>query len=690
MPIDYGLNNITSSGNINVSGIVTATSGVFSNLTIGGSTFNSSVSGLLPTITNSGDNRILTSTGSTVGINAESNLTFDGNLLNITGSGAFSSNLTLSNQTASTIASFDSSKNITSLSTVTYPSLTELSYMKGVTSALQTQLNAKQNSLTNPVTGTGIASHIAYWNSSSGIVADSGQLYWDATNDRLGIGTSSPASSLEVSGNIQQTWLATDFRNGTFFNNDWRMGINYGTAQRTINIFSTSNDTGGHIAFSTRFGSGVSSTDYGTERLRITNSGLVGINTSTPTSRLHVIGSGIFSSGVTVGDSSTNGYIYGPSGNASIQFNAAGTNRIDVNSTNFYLSAATFLNGAATYVNGTLAFPKVTIATSTATQSNGNEILLYHSLWNGSSAYDGYNTLRSTASTTTNGVSRFAILMNNGDGTQNRTERLSVLSSGNIGINNTTPAYTLDVTGSGNFTGAVTVSGDITASMLASSNSAGSEGGEIRLAKAASGTTLNGTTINIDIFNNQLRIFEGGSPNRGYFLDMTEGGASGGTQLRQKSLTYFTALNNQPPASNFATLDTRNSIAVLDFDDTTEESAVFVGVIPDNAVTSSGLSVRINWMATTATSGNCRWGVQFERMNTDEDADSFDTATEAHSATNGTAGIPTTTTLTCTTIDSLAAGDFFRMKIYRDVSDTTNDTMTGDAELIAVEIRGVI
>lgn len=40
--------------------------------------FNTSVSGLLPTISNSGDNRVLTSTGSTVGINAESNLTFDG------------------------------------------------------------------------------------------------------------------------------------------------------------------------------------------------------------------------------------------------------------------------------------------------------------------------------------------------------------------------------------------------------------------------------------------------------------------------------------------------------------------------------------------------------------------------------------------------------------------------------------
>jgi hypothetical protein len=41
--------------------------------------FNSSVSGLLPAINNSGDNRLLTSTGSSFGIDAESNLTFDGN-----------------------------------------------------------------------------------------------------------------------------------------------------------------------------------------------------------------------------------------------------------------------------------------------------------------------------------------------------------------------------------------------------------------------------------------------------------------------------------------------------------------------------------------------------------------------------------------------------------------------------------
>jgi hypothetical protein len=161
------------------------------------------------------------------------------------------------------------------------------------------------------------------------------------------------------------------------------------------------------------------------------------------------------------------------------------------------------------------------------------------------------------------------------------------------------------------------------------------------------------------------------------------GGGSGGT----KTYAVFTATDNQPPSTAFATLDTRNSIAVLDFDAATDESAVFVGVIPEGASLGSGLKVFIHWMASTATSGNCRWGVQFEKSGTDLDTDSFDTATEAHSAANGTSGIETVTEITATAIDSLAAGNRFRLKVFRNADDATNDTMTGDAELIAVEVR---
>lgn len=162
-------------------------------------------------------------------------------------------------------------------------------------------------------------------------------------------------------------------------------------------------------------------------------------------------------------------------------------------------------------------------------------------------------------------------------------------------------------------------------------------------------------------------------------------------RLATKTYATFTPLMNQPPATNYATADTRNSIAVLDFDATTDESAVFVGIMPEGAALGSGLKVRLHWMATSATSGTCRWGVQIERMNTDLDADSFDTAATAGTATNATSGILTVTEITVTTIDSLAAGEPFRLKVYRDADGTSGtDDMTGDAELVVVEVRSAV
>jgi hypothetical protein len=166
--------------------------------------------------------------------------------------------------------------------------------------------------------------------------------------------------------------------------------------------------------------------------------------------------------------------------------------------------------------------------------------------------------------------------------------------------------------------------------------------------------------------------------------------ADSGTYLASKTLARFTAAkDNQPPATAFATLDTRNSIAVLDFDAATDEAAIFSGVIPDYANLASGLKIRLAWMATTATSGNVRWGVQIERMTTDLDADSWHTATLVTSAANGTSGIVTIAEITATALDGLAVGDTFRIKIYRDADDAASDTMSGDAELIAVEVQQV-
>lgn len=59
----------------------------------------------------------------------------------LAGAKTFSTAPILSSLTASRLLALDAGKNIQSLDTATYPSLTELSYVKGVTSSIQTQLN---------------------------------------------------------------------------------------------------------------------------------------------------------------------------------------------------------------------------------------------------------------------------------------------------------------------------------------------------------------------------------------------------------------------------------------------------------------------------------------------------------------------------------------------------------------------
>ncbi len=59
-----------------------------------------------------------------------------------------------SSLSASELVATDGSKNLQSLTTATYPSLTEISYVKGVTSAIQTQLNSKGSGTVTSVSGT--------------------------------------------------------------------------------------------------------------------------------------------------------------------------------------------------------------------------------------------------------------------------------------------------------------------------------------------------------------------------------------------------------------------------------------------------------------------------------------------------------------------------------------------------------
>lgn len=96
----------------------------------------------------------------------------------ISGTGIFNS----STFTASTILSADSNKNIISLSTATYPSLIELSYVKGVTSDIQSQLNSKESSITAGTTGQYWRGDKSWQTLNTAAVAESTNLYF--TNAR--------------------------------------------------------------------------------------------------------------------------------------------------------------------------------------------------------------------------------------------------------------------------------------------------------------------------------------------------------------------------------------------------------------------------------------------------------------------------------------------------------------------------
>lgn len=85
-------------------------------------------------------------------------------------------------------------------------------------------------------------------------------------------------------------------------------------------------------------------------------------------------------------------------------------------------------------------------------------------------------------------------------------------------------------------TGITADSDIITGGKLQSTASAGDEGGEIFLNKSVTNTTINGG-VTIDVFQNKLRFFEQGGSARGFYIDMTAGGAGVATNLASSSTT---------------------------------------------------------------------------------------------------------------------------------------------------------
>jgi len=157
------------------------------------------------------------------------------------------------------------------------------------------------------------------------------------------------------------------------------------------------------------------------------------------------------------------------------------------------------------------------------------------------------------------------------------------------------------------------------------------------------------------------------------------------------TLAIFHVLQSEPPISAYATRDTRNDVEIRDFDDTTDESLEFTGLMP-SYYAGGGVTATIFWMATSATSGAAVLTLAFKSVS--DDADDLDT--KAFAAANSvTATAPSASgevdyaDITFTDgadMDSVAASEMFRLEITRD-ADNASDTMTGDVELIMIALK---
>ena len=109
----------------------------------------------------------------------------------------------------------------------------------------------------------------------SAFASDAANLFWDDTNNRLGIGTNAPLSNLQVNNPTGGTTKISLSGNGIIKS---ELSLNYGSGECRWH----------------NYGGGYFPTIYSnnSEALRIDNSQNVGIGTTAPTARTHIKGSG--------------------------------------------------------------------------------------------------------------------------------------------------------------------------------------------------------------------------------------------------------------------------------------------------------------------------------------------------------------------------------------------------------------
>lgn len=131
------------------------------------------------------------------------------------------------------------------------------------------------------------------------------------------------------------------------------------------------------------------------------------------------------------------------------------------------------------------------------------------------------------------------------------------------------------------------------APQLNSTNSQGDEGGEILLAKPQTNSTIAGTGVTIDVYQNKLRFFEQGGSARGFYIDITTGGASVGTDLVGGGASGVTSI----------TAGTDTSVSASTGAVTIWNTSTLQTITSRGATTNQAISITNSTSATSTTTG---------------------------------------------------------------------------------------
>ena len=221
-------------------------------------------------------------------------------------------------------------------------------------------------------------------------------------------------------------------------------------------------------------------------------------------------------------------------GTAILTNNTGGT----FNVTGFYTGATDIFTTGATYNNAN---------TLTFTNNTGGTFNVLFNTFTGitsdtisATTYQNLPTdIRVTGGTFSNGTATFT---NNTGGTFNVTGFFpgsqDIFTTGATYNNANTLTFTnntggtfnvlfntvtgITVNGNATVTGNTSVNGNISGNTIFSTQSSGDEGGQIDLFKPQTNTTISGTSVSIDVYQNKVRIFESGGNSRGAYIDITD------------------------------------------------------------------------------------------------------------------------------------------------------------------------